>query len=162
MRLLRLPILVVLLVAVLGAPPAPAEAVACYEARTYLHTFTVETKWEQRSFARGEKARVTVTVTRPGPEDPLENGIPVPSPVGIPAEDVNVQTSLPDYFPPVWDYATTNEAGRAKLAIGLPRDAELGPTYASTYAFIIYNGNGCPDFEEYGWLPEQPAFTIRR
>lgn len=161
MRLWRFRIIAIALLIVLGAPPAPAGETGCGGRRTYLYTFTVRTKWEAKTFARGETARVTVTVTRPAPEDPLQNGIPVPSPVGIPAEGVLVQTSLPDYFPPLWDQGTTNEAGKVKLGIRLPRDAKLGPTYAATYASVVYNGNGCPDIEEFGYLQEWPAFVIR-
>jgi hypothetical protein len=158
-RIVRSAVLAVLLVVFL-APSHGATALAC-GARTYVHTFTVTTKWSAKSYRPGQLAVVTVTVTRPGPEDPLGFGVPVAVPVGLPAEGVTVQTSLPDYFPPPWDYDVTGADGKVKLKIRVPRDATPGRVYTASYASIVYNGNGCPDVEEFGYRHEWPGFLVK-
>ncbi len=143
-----------------GATDSRASARSC-ATPTRLYAFTVETKWARKSYKRSENAVVDVTVTRPAPEDPGENGIPVPAPVGIPQEGATVSTTLfpkKRVFPPVFDRGITDQGGRVRLAIPL-KEISPGRVEASTYAELWTNEGGCPDIEEWGYHYDSPAFT---
>lgn len=158
--------LVLALVAMTLAP-SPAGAVdyatECAEARNYVYTFTVETEWQKRVYSPGDTVRVTVTVTRPAPEDPAGLGIPLGLPTAQPAEGVDVSTSFQGFFPYVFDRDITNADGKAKLALKLPNKTKKGRIDAYTYAGLVHNSNGpaCTDFEEYGFRWDVPAITVR-
>jgi hypothetical protein len=145
--------------------PVSAEAGwgACGSARTFVHTFTVDTKWAGKVFGPGDVAKVVITVTRPAPEDPLGLGVPLDVPVGFPAEGVDVSTSFQGFFPFVFDAGVTDADGKVSMKLKLPRDAERGPVDAYTYASILHNRNGpgCSDFEEYGFKWDIPAVMVR-
>src|SRR5688572_15989931 len=48
---------------------------------TRIHAFTVKAEWDKRVFTSKETAAITLTVTRPAPEDPLGLGIPTDPPI---------------------------------------------------------------------------------
>jgi hypothetical protein len=123
----------------------------------------VETKWEKKIYGPGDVARVTVTVTRPAPQDPLGLGVPLDPPVTQPAEGVDVSTSFQGFFPYVFDRDITNADGKVRLTLKLPPSAKRGPVDSYTYASLLHNAQGpaCSDFEEYGYKWDVPAVMVR-
>lgn len=140
----------------------PASAAPCAAATT-LNTFKVKTEWNKPVYKPGEVVKVTVTVTRPGSEDPLGNGIPMDGPVAIPAEDVLVSTSFV-VNPPYYPYAggTTDANGQVGLKIKLPKKVK-GPVDVMTYARVIHNQSGpaCTEVTEQGFHPEYGIFRVK-
>lgn len=164
MRAISLGICLVLggLSAAHGATDPRASARSCAKP-TRLYAFTVETEWASKSYAGSEKAVVEVTVTRPAPEDPGENGIPMPGQVAVPQEGATVSTTLfpkKRVFPPVFGRGLTDEDGRVRLPIPL-KEISPGRVDASTYAELWTNEGGCPDIEEWGQRYDARAFTVR-
>ena len=134
----------------------------CKKAATTIHAFSVATEWNKRVFKNTEKALVTVTVTRPAGEDPLGLGVPMESPVSIPVEGANVWTSVnTGKYPFPYGYGQTDANGQVSFEISLKLLKKPGPYDVSNYADQWTNQQGCPDIEEWGYLPESPGLTIR-
>lgn len=130
-------------------------------AATQIHAFNVKAEWNKRVFKNTEKALVTVTITRPAPEDPLGLGLPIPELVPVPQEGVTVWTSvLTGRYPFPYGYGVTDAAGQVKYAIPLKLLTKAGPYDVSHYASKFTNQNACPDIEEWGYLRESPGLTI--
>lgn len=141
----------VMLAVLLPASARDAQGSPCNGSRWVFRTLSVEAKWNKKVYRPGEKATIKVTVARPGPEDPAGNGIPMPAPGLLPAEDVTVSTTLMARWPFPWDRAVTNEDGEATLRLKIPSRWK-GEIPASTLATRVYNEGGpaCSDFEEQG------------
>ena len=134
----------------------------CKGAATQIHAFNVKAEWNKRVFKNTEKAVITVTVTRPGPYDPLGAGIPLPEVAPLPQEGVTVWTSvLTGRYPFPYGYGTTDAAGQVHYEVPLKLLKKAGPYDVSHYASKWTNQNACPDIEEYGYLKESPGLTIR-
>ena len=131
-------------------------------AATQVHSFTVQAEWNKRVFTNAEKAKVTVTVTRPAPEDPLGLGLPLVTPVTVPVEGVNVWTSvLTGRYPFPYGFGQTDANGQVHFKISLKLLKKAGPYDVSHYASAYTNQGGCPDIEEWGYLFEARGLTIR-
>ena len=129
---------------------------------TQVHAFSVSTEWNKRVFRNTEKALVTLTVTRPAPEDPLGLGVPLDPPVTVPVEGANVWTSvLTGRYPFPYGFGQTDANGQVQFKIALGLLDKSGPYDVSHYASVYSNQGGCPDIEEYGYLLESPGLTIR-
>jgi hypothetical protein len=129
---------------------------------TEVDTFTVETKWNKAKYKVGEQAKVEITVTRPGPEDPFKLGVELNSPVQLPAEGVLVSTTLHVGFPPLFRRGETDADG--KLTLKLPLEPRTkGTVYASTVATKLHNANGpaCSEVQEVGQKHDVPAFKVQ-
>lgn len=145
-----------------AAGVGPDIPLRCRGAATQVHAFTVQTEWNKRVFANTEKALVTVTVTRPAPEDPLGLGIPLTPPVTIPVEGANVWTSvLTGRYPFPYGFGQTDADGKVAFKISLKLLKKAGPYDVSHYASVYTNQGGCPDIEEWGYLFEARGLTIR-
>lgn len=156
-----------LLLATLGSVlPSPAHALEtdtrCRRMTTSVKSFTVETAWSSKTYARGSKVKVEVTVTRPGPEDPLDNGIPLDSPQHFPVEGASVSVTLLAGFPYPYGLGTTDADGKAIVKVKLPRSLK-GPINSSTHGYLTHNKDGpnCTDVQEENFKYEAPAFVIR-
>ena len=163
-RIARALVLALLIGAAVPATAAAGWGARCRgSARTFLHTFTVETKWSKKVYGPGDVAKVVVTVSRPAPEDPAGLGLPLDPPVRQPAEGVNVSTSFQGFFPYVYDVGVTDADGKVAMKLKLPRNANRGPVDSYTYGSIVQNANGpaCSDFEEYGYKWDVPAVMVR-
>jgi hypothetical protein len=131
-------------------------------AATQVHAFTVQAEWNKRVFKNTEKALVTLTETRPAPEDPLGLGLPVTSPMPTPVEGANVWTSvLTGRYPFPYGYGQTDADGKVRFKITLRLLKKAGPYDVSHYASVYTNQGGCPDIEEWGYLFESRGLTIR-
>lgn len=150
--------LAAMLVALLVPGAAAEAATAACSGRssggmvTRLRTFTVEGQPTNKSYKVGTTAVVKVTVTRPGQEDPLGNGIPLNSPVSFPAEDVDVFVGL--YLGNFYMYGVgvTDEEGKATIRVKLNPNAPAGNVIGEIGAREFYNRGGCPDIEEEGFV----------
>lgn len=131
-------------------------------AATQVHAFSITVEWNKRVFTNQEKALVTVTVTRPPPEDPLGLGIPLASPMTIPVEGANVWTSvLTGRYPFPYGFGQTDAEGKVSFKISLKLLKKAGSYDVSHYANVYTNQGGCPDIEEWGYLFEPRGITIR-
>ena len=129
---------------------------------TQVHAFTIQVEWNKRVFKNTEKASVTVTVTRPAPEDPLGLGIPMDPPMTLPVEGANVWTSvLTGRHPFPYGYGQTDPDGKVHFKIDLKLLKKAGPYDVSHYANVNTNQGGCPDIEEWGYLYEARGLTVR-
>ena len=131
-------------------------------AATQVHAFSVQVEWNKRVFKNTEKALVTVTVTRPAPEDPLGLGVPLDSPVTLPVEGANVWTSvLTGRYPFPYGYGQTDAKGQVHFKIALNLLKNSGSYDVSHYANTYTNQGGCPDIEEWGYTYEARGLTVR-
>ncbi len=140
--------------------PTRSRAAHC-GAATRIHAFTVAAEWTRRTYRRSQSAQLTVTVTRPAPEDPAELGIPIAGlPVSVPAEGVTVwSTVLNQSFPPVFGAGVTDAQGKVTYKIAL-KNVKPGTYDVAHYASLYTNEGGCPDIEEWGFLYEAPGVTV--
>jgi hypothetical protein len=141
--------------------PGEEASSSCGSSRpTEVHAFTVEATWRKRVFTSDETAVITLTVTRPAPEDPLGNS--TDPPVSIPVEGATAWTTvLTERYPYPYGYGETNADGKAKIKVPLELLTEPGPYDVTHNAEIWTNENGCPDIREWGFLEESPGLTIR-
>ncbi len=148
----------------LGGVPAPATSAPCVPlAAQTFRTFTVETVFNKKAYRAGDTVKVDVTVTRPGPEDPTNSGIPLDSPAYLPASGVSVTTTLtinPPYYP--YGAGVTDDAGKVSYKIKLPKGFK-GEVNGLTQARLTTNQNGpaCTEINEVGFAYHYPAFTVR-
>jgi hypothetical protein len=143
-------------------PPGKAASAGSCGSKTEVYSFTVETKWSKSTYKVGDKAKIEATVLRPGPEDPLNLGIELNSPVLVPAEGVTVTTTLHVGFPPLFSRAKSDADGKVVMSLPLtPRTK--GKVFASTVATMMHNANGpaCSEVEEIGQHHDVPAFVVK-
>lgn len=144
---------------VTATPIAPAQAAAgACRARssgssmvTRFRTFTVKARPLKTTYPADGTAVVEVTVTRPGEEDPLNNGVPLNSPVSLPAEDVDVSVGLYRGNFYMYGVGITDAEGKALIKIKLNPYAPAGSAIGEAGARKYYNRGGCPDIEEEGF-----------
>ena len=140
----------------------PRIPLRCKGAATQVHAFTITAEWNKRVFRNTESAEITLTVTRPPPEDPLGLGVPLDSPVTIPVEGANVWTSvLTGRYPFPYDFGQTDANGKVEFKVPLKLLKKPGRYDVSHYASVYTNQGGCPDIEEWGYLFEAQGLTIR-
>ena len=157
-RLLRPAIaaLAAVLIAVLLPTSTVSAATACSGRSgngmvTRLRTFTVTAKPLKPKYRLGTTAKVEVTVTRPGQEDPFGNGVPLNSPVYLPAEGVDVAVGLYRGNFYMYGVGVTDEDGKAIISVKLNPAAPPGNVIGEVGARAYYNRGGCPDIEEEGF-----------
>jgi len=156
-----------LIAALLQAPSADAAAAACggrsgFGMVTRLRTFTVMAQPLKKSYRLGTKAKVEVTVTRPGREDPLGNGVEIDSPVSLPAEGVDVSVGLYRGNFYMYGVGVTDEDGKAIVPVKLNPNAPPGNIIGEAGARAYYNRGGCPDIEEEGFAYYPRFFNAKR
>jgi hypothetical protein len=139
-----------------GGPSSSAMA-------TTLYTFRVEAKPVKKTYVLGQKAKVHMTVTRPGSQDPLGEGQPMPTSQSFAAENVEVSVSfyLGEYHY-TYGIGVTDANGEEVVTVPLPKDAPAGPVRAAVAARAYYNRGGCPDFEEVGYNYYEPFMVAKR
>ena len=118
---------------------------------TRLRTFTVTAKPVKPSYRLGTTAKIEITVTRPGEEDPLNNGVPLNSPVTLPAEGVDVSVGLYRGNFYMYGVGVTDSEGKATVSVKLNPQAPAGTVIGEVGARKYYNRGGCPDIEEEGF-----------
>jgi len=156
-----------LLAAILLVPPsaasaAPLGATPCDGGYYYLYTLTVEAEPRKKVYLGGEAVKIDFLVTRPGPEDPADNGIPMPQGTPRqPAEGVEVHASFwaGNFY--AFDKGLTNEEGRATVKVDTVTEMPAGPVDLDVSGRKYYNKGGCPDGEETGYNEYPKAFTLR-
>ena len=162
MTFVRRALPVVLLFGLVGAPPAPVQA-AC-RAPQKVGSFTVQTEWSKTTYKVGEKAKVHVLVTRPGPNDPTGSGIPMPD--GMPpqpAEGAYVTSFVNGAVPIVGAVGETDANGEVTIRFEI-EDHLKGPQDVYTRASITRRSglpSDCTDVVEEGAKDETPAFTVK-
>jgi hypothetical protein len=154
-----------LILSVFGAPAArggPSEGFCVSPQKVY--SFTVETTWSKKTYRVGEKAKVKVLVTRPGPNDPANMGTPMPD--GTPHEPVEgayVTSFINGVYPSVGAIGETDAEGRVTIRFEIA-DHLSGPQNVYTRASIMRRSgvpSDCTDVEEEGAKTDSPAFTVR-
>lgn len=138
------------------AIPAQAGPVACSGREgggmvTRFRTFRVEARPLKKSYPLNGTAAIEVTVTRPGEEDPLGNGVPLNSPVSLPAEGVDVSVGLYRGNFYMYGIGVTDADGKALIKVKLNPNAPAGVVTGEAGARRFYNRGGCPDIEEEGF-----------
>jgi hypothetical protein len=147
------------------APVGPASSEpACAHMTQVVKTFTVTATTPKKIYAVGDTVPVTVTVTRPGKEDPADLGVPLPLPMGVPVEDASVTLGL--YAPvgfPVGAYGTTNADGKVVLKVKAVR--KLVRTFileARADKKYLQSPVGCVDPVEEGTVTKNDPFDVHR
>lgn len=118
---------------------------------TRLRTFTVTAQPLKPKYRLGTTAKIEVTVTRPGEEDPFGNGVPLNSPTALPAEGVDVAVGLYRGNFYMYGVGVTDENGKATVSVKLNPVAPPGNVIGEIGARAYYNRGGCPDIEEEGF-----------
>jgi len=127
-----------------------------------LRTYHLDVKPDKKSYRVGDVAKVHVTVTRPGEEDPLGQGIPIGSPENFPAEGVNVGIGLRvgDVF--LFGHNVTDAEGRATVKVKIASYAPPGKASADAYAWKTAVDTPCARVEENGYTSIRNIFTVLR
>lgn len=132
----------------------------CASGPSEVKTLTVETEWSSKTYSAGANAKVKVTVSRPGPEDPLDLGLPWPIQERVPAEGVEVTTAISGVYPPAGSIGETDDQGRVVLKFKIPKHLR-GPFDTFTDAKLLHRVAGdCTDIQERGWKSDKPAFVV--
>jgi hypothetical protein len=144
-----------------AAPAGPLGDSPCGERYFYLYTLTVEAKPRKKVYARGESVKIDFLVTRPGPEDPGGNEIPLPDQTPHePAEGAEVHASFWAGNVYAFNKSVTDENGEATVKVATNNIMAPGPVDLEVAAHIYYNRGGCPDGEEVGYNYYPKAFTL--
>lgn len=152
-----------LVAGVLAAPPAHAK-VGCGPADLeyiYLKTFKVEVKLPKGPFEPGDTVPLPTLVTRPADEDPLDQGIPTPRPVVLPADAVPVVVVAFGDDVLLIDFKSTNAEGKVNLALKLPSYMPAGPVAARFYAQKLLLDLNCIIIYEIGEVQFSRAFVVK-
>ena len=163
MKRLRTVLALALLVTAFQMTATIRSAAACAGLGTRVHSFHVDAEWARKTYRRGDRALVTITVTRPAHEDPLGLGVPIDPLVSVPEPGVTVATSLQTgYYPYPYGAGITDENGQVKLKIPLKDVPKKGPLDASTLVWKMTNQGGaaCTEIEEWGYLYQPAAIVI--
>lgn len=161
---LNLAVLVTAAASMLPASAAPPTRHGCDASPQEVKSLRVETEWLKKSYRHGDVAKVKVTVTRPGPKDPLNQGMDMPDVTREPAEGVEVTTSVYNAFPYVASRGETDADGIAVLKLKIPdylkgwRDTF---TDAKLYYKTVPNGPDCTDVVERGFKYDVKAFKVK-
>ena len=125
-----------------------------------LKTFTIEVKPLAKSYKVGDTAKIEVTVTRPGQEDPLELGVPLESPQQFPAEEVNVGVGLRvgDVF--LFGFDITDAEGKATVPVKIKPYTPGGTATADIFAWKKQADTPCAKVEENGYTQFPNIFKI--
>ena len=162
MRRTALLLAAILLVPVGAAPAAAPAASSCDGRYFYLYTLTVEAEPRKKVYERGETVKVDFVVTRPGPEDPANNGVPLPDQTPHqPAEGVEVHASFWAGNHYAYNKGYTDENGEATVKVDTVASMPAGPVDLDVSGHVYYNRGGCPDGEEAGYNSYPKAFTLR-
>lgn len=164
--------LAVLLALILGATAAPAAAapIATVDATSspcgnmyfYAYTLTVKAEPQKTAYTRGDTIKINFTVTRPGPEDPGGNHVPIPEGTpSTPAPDIEVHASF--WAGNFYKYgkSVTDADGKAVVKIKTDTKMPAGPVDLDVSGHYYYNRGGCPDGEEVGYNSYPAAFKLR-
>jgi hypothetical protein len=166
-RTRRRPSALAVVVGALGmllAPVGPVSALpVCAHTTQVVKTFTVKATTPKKAYRVGQIVPVTVTVTRPGKNDPADLGVPLPEQVALPVEDANVVLGL--YAPvgfPVGAYGKTNADGKVTLKVRavtkLVRTFVLEARADKRYFAAPV---GCVDPVEEGTVTQHEPFDVR-
>ena len=140
---------------------SPAGATACADV-IVLRTLTVKVMPGAKDTKVGGVAKVPVHVTRPAPEDPAQEGVPVPGVVNQPAANVTVGVGL--HIGPVFapGYAITDDGGDALVPIRIPTYARAGlAVNADAYAYNILAQAPCYTIQEDGYARKLNVFKTK-
>lgn len=123
-------------------------------------TFHVAIGSFKKTYAKGKKVKVTVTVTRPAEEDPAGLGVAFERPVTQPAEEVNVGVgiSVGRVFLP--GYGRTDARGKTTVPIKLERYVKPGVAHVRAFAYKEIVTTTCLTVEEQGYRDQQNAFRV--
>ena len=115
-----------------------------------------------KSYGIGDVAKVAVTVTRPAPTDPLNQGVPMPQAVSQPAENVTVGVGL--HIGPVFSpgYNITDSSGKTMVSIRIPNYAHPGAVGVDAYAYNILAQSPCYTIQEDGYSHKTKVFTVTK
>ncbi len=136
-------------------------SIACGAAVITLYDFTITAEPDKKVYKPGDVAKVKVTVTRPGREDPLGNGIPLNSPHHEPAEDVQVAVGLFIKRTYMYGNGITDSNGEEIVKIRIDRRAPEGSVDAEAAARNVVNQQ-CPDIYEVGYASYRNFAKISR
>ncbi len=159
------------LVAATGVVSLARASAPCDGARQSLGTLTVEMKPLRKNFKIGAWAKMSVTVTRPGPQDPAGGGVPMPQgvipPQPVEGATVNAGAAVGGAFLPGTTIQPTDAEGKGVVRVFLAKHAKpFAPTAADVnlYAYINYpvvsEAGTCVDPEEFGTLYREDAFKV--
>jgi len=134
----------------------------CANMYFYVYSLTVDAQPNKKVYRRGNTIKIAFSVTRPGPEDPGGNDIPIPegSP-RMPAQDVEVHASFwaGNFYK--YNKAVTDAEGKALVKIKTDTKMPAGVIDLDVSGHVYYNRGGCPDGEEVGYNSYPKAFTLR-
>lgn len=148
----------------LPASAAPILRHGCDASPQELKTFRVETEWARTSYAHGQTAKIKVTVTRPGPKDPLNQGLDTPDVTRQPVEGAAVSLAVFNAFPYVATGGETDKDGVVLLKLEVVdhlRGWQDTFTDAKIYYKTLPAGPDCTDVVERGFKAELKAFKVK-
>ena len=145
-----------------AAPAGPLGDSPCGGERYYyLYTLTVEAEPRKKAYERGDWVKIDFVVTRPGPEDPGGNGIPIPDQAphtAVEGAEVHASFWAGDVY--AYNKSVTDENGEAMVKVATKDEMAAGPVDLAVSAHVYYNRGGCPDGEEVGYNFYPKAFTL--
>lgn len=156
-------VLVVSLVGALfsGAPSVSAKGCSSEETIP-VHTLNMKVKYRSGTYRPGDAVKFKVTVTRPGDEDPLGQGIEIGDPpVSFPAEGVSVGLGarIGDVF--LFDFGITNAEGKTTVRMKIPSYAPNGSATIYGQSTVDYPAP-CFIIREVDYYTKARAYRVRR
>lgn len=155
-----------LLTGLLSIAPAAEGKVACAASNlefVYLETFKLDVELPKGSpYKPGDSVPFPTTVTRPNDKDPLGQGIPMPRPYVEPAKEVPVVIVAFANDVLLIDYKITDDQGKVKLALKLPKYMPPGPVSVRLYAQKLLQDTNCIVIYETGEMTLGNAFEVKR
>jgi hypothetical protein len=117
-----------------------------------FRTLHIEFEADKKTYRRGDVAEITVMVTRPAKEDPLNNGIPMDRPYVEPASGVTVGVGLHVGRVFLPGAAITDAEGKAVIQIKIESYAPVNKWIdASLYSWKIVHQDVCFTVQEDGF-----------
>ena len=144
------------------ARPA-AENARCALVPEPVNTLTVKFETDKKTYRLGALMKVKVTVTRPGPKDPVTGEVDLPPQASMPVEGAVVSVTLRSGGDTVIQTqgGITNGDGVSNVRLKIKKYHEIGVADISVFATKVqYDDGVCIHLWEQGYIYKERAVTL--
>ena len=155
--------LAVMIPAPVGSAQPAAESFRCALVPEPVNTLTVKFETDKKTYRLGALMKVKVTVTRPGPKDPVTGEIDLPSAMAMPVEGAVVAVTLRSGGDTVIQTqgGITNQDGISNVPLKIKKHHETGVADISVFATKVqYDDGVCIHLWEQGYIYKERAVTL--
>lgn len=155
--------LAVMILAPVGSARPAADNSRCALVPEPVNTLTVRFETDKKSYRLGGLMKVKVTITRPGPKDPVLQEVDIPSQASMPVEGAEVAVTLRSGGDTVIQTqgGMTNSDGVSNLRLKIKKYHETGVADISVFATKVqYDDGVCIHLWEQGYIYKERAVTL--